>query len=61
LKVSLAEINALMTSNANSKAAGMGTSGDAYLVGADQTTAANDELSKLAAVLQPLVAQFKTA
>ena len=41
LKISLADINALMTSNAKWKQMGMGVSGDTYLVGADKTLRSN--------------------
>jgi len=41
LKVSPAEINAIMTSNAKWKDVGMGKSGDAFLVGADTTLRSN--------------------
>ncbi|MBI1422605.1 MAG: HAMP domain-containing protein [Gammaproteobacteria bacterium] len=41
LKVSPAEINAIMTSDSKWKEVGMGTSGDAFLVGADKTLRSN--------------------
>jgi methyl-accepting chemotaxis protein len=41
LKVSPAEINAIMTSDAKWKDIGMGASGDAFLVGADKTLRSN--------------------
>ena len=41
LKIPLADINAIMTSNAKWEDVGMGKSGDAYLVGADKTLRSN--------------------
>ena len=41
LKISLADINAIMTSDAKWKDVGMGASGDAYLLGPDKTLRSN--------------------